>query len=936
MSLLSITAEEWQRVGALFDRLSTLPPQQRDLDNLDEPPAVRSLLERMLQAHDSHDPETLSATFDGAIEAALGIDEAPGEPPMRTTGDFGPWRATGEIGQGGMGVVLHGERADGQFEKHVAIKLLPVAGSRSERLREEIRILARLEHQHIAWLLDGGISEDGIPYLVMEFVPGTPINRYCREHSLKPAQIALLFEQVVEAVRFAHRHLIVHCDLKPANILVTEDGQVKLVDFGIAGLITSGAHEHSRARSLMCSPAYAAPEQLAGEQPATSQDIFSLGAVLYELLCGKRIRDATSATQLIFGEPVDDAPPDPPSSFNPRVDADLDAICRRALSRDPDQRFPTASALLADLKHWRTDLPVAAREGGAAYRVRKWLRRNWLPATAGAATALALVIGAGLAFWQAHEAKLAHTAAETELERATALNQFVVSLFEGARIGFPRDQVPTTRELLIKGMDSARSQFAEQPELQGRMLAMIGRLLNSVGLSAESREVLAEALEIQSRLYHPQEVTLARTRLEYGQALHFSDQFDAAIDELLRSAEVLRDSAQPADLSRALHALGFALSERQIFAKALASHEEALAIDKAGGDKTALGLGQSATARTLARADRLEEAERLYQEALEHLRADPALEPYVLAQVLSDYGVTLRQLDHLRRAEAVLRESISISESVYTGPHSSMAQRWNNLGSVLVGLGDRPAAIEAFGHAMTILEAIPGDANRSILAGPLNNLGYLNMSIGEYDRAADFFRESLSLLEASTGRNHRHHIAVSGNLGRALTRKGDFQQAQALLEDALARSREHYEPADAPVTGLLAALGQSRWLNNRDPQGRAMIKEAYDRALTANGAGHAETARRALDLAETMAQVPDPGAARPLYEQALRYSVETLPPAHQQVLTTRVGLAESFLALGDESKAGDLIAPLDALPPHYLAETDPLGARLAALRERLE
>jgi serine/threonine-protein kinase len=935
LARLAITAEQWQRVGSLFDRLSTLPPDERALDTLDEAPAVRELLERMLAAHDTDDAEALEATFGGAVEALLDPASESREPERLDNRRFGPWRTGAEIGRGGMGVVHHGERADDQFEKQVAIKLLPAAGARSERLREEIRILAQLEHPHIAWLLDGGVSDDGIPYLVMEFVDGTPIDRYCREHGLSALQITRLFEQAVEAVRFAHRHLIVHCDLKPGNILVTRDGQVKLVDFGIAGLLAAGTDETLPVRGLMCSPAYAAPEQLAGERPATSQDIYSLGAVLYELLCGHRVRDAASATRLLFGEGVRLIDPQPPSARNARVDRDLDTICLRALSNRPESRYPTASALLADLENWRRHYPVMAREGGAGYRTGKWLRRHWLPASAGAAAAVALAAGAGVALWQAQQARVAQTAAETELERATALNDFIIELFEGARIGPPREEVPTTRDILIAGAEEARVQFADQPAIRGEMLALIGRLLNSIGLADESRRVLADALAVQSALDRPPPALLAETRLEYGKALHFSDRFDEAIDTLDQAVNSLRDRGDPTLLADALHALGFALSERQRWEQALAAHREALDLQAPLDDRRAFGYGQAVTARTLARSGALERADRLYRQALQNLRAAPDTEAHTLALALSDHAVTLRRLDRHREAERALRESIAISEDLYTGPHTSMAQRWNNLGSVLFGLGDRPAAIEAFEHAAAILEALPGDGQRSVLAGPFNNLGFLSMSVGRYEQAEDYFDRALALLEASTGREHSNHIATTGNLGRNLALMGEHDRAEALLEDALERARRLFGPDAGPVTGLSAALGQTRWLRDRDPEGLAMIERAYRTTRDAHGEDDPNTVRRALDLAEALALAPDPDRARPLYQFALAYSAETLPEAHPQVLTARAGLAETLLALDDVEAAAEVLGPLGELPPAHLAETDPLRGRLLALGQRL-
>ncbi|MFU8831522.1 MAG: serine/threonine-protein kinase, partial [Wenzhouxiangella sp.] len=240
MNQETLTAEQWNQVGELFDRLVDLPTTERSKlvgENLPAP--VRDLLEQMLAAHDSDDPRLLDQTVRAVAGSLFARQIA--SPSDYCGRRFGPWRALEEIGRGGMAVVLKGERADGQFEKEVAIKLLPHAGSSNEqdRLLKEIRIAARMEHTNIARLIDSGITDDQTPYLVMEYVHGVPVTDYCDSRKLDTAARVQLFLQVIEAVLYAHRLLIVHCDIKPANILVSMDGQVKLVDFGIARMINT-------------------------------------------------------------------------------------------------------------------------------------------------------------------------------------------------------------------------------------------------------------------------------------------------------------------------------------------------------------------------------------------------------------------------------------------------------------------------------------------------------------------------------------------------------------------------------------------------------------------------------------------------------------------------------------------------------------------------
>lgn len=304
----------------------------------------------------------------------------------------GPWRLDERVGAGGMGVVYRAARADGAYERTVALKVLrPGAGGADldRRLAREVGILAGLEHPHIARLYDGGVDDDGQAYLVMEFVEGAPITAAARHLPVDDA--VHLVVQACEAVAYAHRRLVVHRDIKPSNLLVTEDdrgrGGVRLLDFGVAALAGDGP--------AALTPAYAAPEQRAGGAVTTAADVYGLGAVLYEVLAGRR------------PDPDGDAPPAPPSRVTDdpararRLRGDLDAVCLRALAPDPDDRYPSADALADDLRRALAGHPVLARPPTAAHRARLFLRRHRAAAAAAVVAVAAVGGGAGVAVWQA-------------------------------------------------------------------------------------------------------------------------------------------------------------------------------------------------------------------------------------------------------------------------------------------------------------------------------------------------------------------------------------------------------------------------------------------------------------------------------------------------------------------------------------------------------
>ena len=317
---MPIDARDWPRIAQHFDALAMRSPSERDgyLVEHHLPADVRACLDQLLAAHDATDPLLLDRAIDDIVgELGVRFDAGSADAiraEARVAGRrFGPWRALEEIGRGGMGVVLRGERADGQFQRIVAIKLLSperfnVSGQ--ARLQSEIRLLAELDHPDIARLLDGGVDEEGMAYLVMEHFQGRPITAHCQALELDLRRRVELLRRTAAAVAYSHRRLVVHCDIKPSNVLASEDGQIKLIDFGIAARMQKDARRPSPFLRH-CSPGYAAPEQLAGAAPAIGHDLFALGALLFELLTDQPIRSASSTTRILLGQSPVEATPSP-------------------------------------------------------------------------------------------------------------------------------------------------------------------------------------------------------------------------------------------------------------------------------------------------------------------------------------------------------------------------------------------------------------------------------------------------------------------------------------------------------------------------------------------------------------------------------------------------------------------------------------------------
>jgi len=830
------TPERWKRIKTVFEQVLELPLAERAailaLETKSDP-ELRLEVQRLLDAEEN------AATF----------LEKPFLPQMTSVGqEIGPYRLERLLGRGGMGQVFLASRQDGTFDRKVALKLLRPGFNTEEllrRLHTERQILAQLQHPNIAQMLDGGSTSWGDPYFTMEYVEGLPITQFCDQNHKTLKERLALFKTVCEAVHYAHQNLIVHRDLKPSNILVTADGTVKLLDFGIAKVLAKDGREVlTQTASQVMTPEYAAPEQIRGEAITTAADVYALGILLYELLTGQRpysLREqALQEVVRIINEAQPSRPSDRvtdplaiatlpklgedknrlPSQLRRMLRGDLDNMVMMALRKEPVRRYASAEAFYTDIERFLKGEPVSARPNTAGYVIQKFALRH----KKGVGIAFAvLLIGIIFAFWHDYRITQERNHALDEAARATAVQNLLVGLFEKADPAQARGLDLSAREILDMGARVADEELAAQPHVKVEVLRVLGEVYSKLGEDTQAEIVLKNANRVLMQSIKAPHTAIARFYATWGE-WNQNMGYYAVADSLYRAANTmfrtLHAEEQPefADLT---HKRAYLAHDQGKMAEAEQLYQEALALRKQlyppQHPKVALSLNDYGG--YLMNVGRYVEAKRMMEEALRIRRVVYGEEPHPeLAESLYNIGYLHFEMDEPEKAIPYYQRTLAIEEKLYVPDHVEIATTLNNLGGALLLCDRYDEALHALSRALIIQQAeLPPE--HSNIAVTRRNLGLTYLGQNKLAEA----EQQLRLAVASKNNAGTYYLGIDLTLlARIQVQRQQFQEVENHLRTAEKLIRKNLPPDHYRLSEV-----QTVWAEGANAQGRYAEAEQW-------------------------------------------------------------------------------------------------------------
>ena len=817
------------RIDALLDDMFDLPEAER-IANLRarhiEDSAVLAEVESLLRS----------------ASASGGFLSTPPKPPAEelipdgTLGlRLGAWRITRLLGRGGMGEVYEATRADGNFEQRVAIKLLQrEAAAQMERFQAERQILARLEHPGIARLYDGGVTEDGRPFMVMEFVEGRPITEYCQVIQASFEQRLALFIQVCDAVAYAHRNLVVHRDLKSSNILVTPNGAVKLLDFGIAKLLDAQRARVTQAAAIPMTPICAAPEQLTGGAITTATDVYALGLLLFELLSGAHPwmgsdTPVLQAMRAVLQRPAPSLSRTAETQPNAPVPArllrgDLDAIVAKALRKEPSDRYATVEAIKLDVERARRGEPVAAREGARLYVISRTLRRYRWAAAAVAAVIISLAVGLGVAAWQAEKAAQERDVARRDAAREEAVRYNLTGLFRAA-ISDQGSKSTTAKGMIDSSAQRVLKEYRDQPQLKGQIVLTLADLYGALEDANGAAALLEGFLAETDSKADPFAIADARQKLANIELLRgHADRTET----LLSHAEAFWRASPQQYAEERLEGLGIRARlqrTRGDIDGAIATIRDAIAqrVALSGHDNRETAVLYNSLAITLGTVNRVPEALKAYYETTAIYRA-LGLGDGIDAQIIvANTGTLEMRAGHLRDAESLLKSSVE-RERALAGDSAAVAAAMSYYGRLLSLTNRNEAGISVLRESVDMAARYAGpDSPLAIQARTF--LGEALLAAGNR-QAANTLAEAYQAALAHYGAAHPLTLRAQIAVGQLAASEGNNLEAERQLAEAAAGLRKLGAQSAATLAMALEGLGSVESAQGRSADAQTVLEEA--------------------------------------------------------------------------------------------------------------
>jgi serine/threonine protein kinase/Tfp pilus assembly protein PilF len=909
--------EKWDEVKELFAVALDLDPGKRS-----------AFLREACAGDDSlrAEVESLLSSFDSAptfLEDSPAVDLASVQSHALTGKRIGSYRILREIGQGGMAAVYLAERADDQYRKLVAIKMLKPGTGGDEilrRFRIERQALAQLDHPSIVRLIDGGSTEDGLPYLIMEYVDGVRIDEYCDAHKLPITERLQLFRAVCMAVQYAHENLVIHRDLKPSNILITREGVVRLLDFGIAKVLNlqrSPDTTLTRADWRAMTPEYASPEQIRGQAITTATDVYSLGVLLFELLSGHRPYDCTGQSLLEVERMVCETEPEKPSTviyrkeenasdpgdagpprtpervssqrglqpaeLQRRLRGDLDTIVMKALEKDPSRRYGTAAELAADIGRYLFHEPVLARPASATYRTRKYVRRHPVGVTVAAGLILLLAGFAVMQFFQLRRIT-------RERDRANRVTDFMEGMFKVSNPSEARGNSITAREILDKSSKDIDTGLAQDPELQAQMMFVMGDVYRGLGLFPRAQQLYQRSADIRRRVLGPENADTLRSEDALGWILN-QEGHAADAEKLQRETVNIKRrvfGVQNLDTLRSITMLAWTLDREGKYSEAEKLEREAIDTRRRvtkTDDRDSLAVMNNLGA-TLSHEGRYPEAEKIKRETLDLRRRILGPEDPDTLTAMNNLASAFQREGHYAEAEKLQRETLNLQRRILGPEHPDTLRSMSNLAVTLFDENQLGEAEQLQREALATKQRVLGPEHQDTLWA-VTSLAQTLRHEGHLAEAEKLQRQTFEIQHRVLGAEHPDTLSNTVSLAITLRKEGRYSEAEKLARqavDAMTRLRGPDHPYTLEATDELAQiLGKE----GRYDEAEKLARQALQVQRRVLRPDHPDTAETAYDLACILAHTGHSDEAISLLREAIDHGLD---PATDRAMPTEPDL----------------------------------------------